>query len=420
MKKRGIGILCALLSGMILTSCNAEGLQTSINTQLEITSGEITTAVDETTCQEESSDGCEEFDPNEVINPELEAYRSAMDLIEAEQYNEAYDILLTIKGYRDVDEYLKRFSYKYDYKIVKYPSHAYVYYNEYDKCGVNVHEVQYGYGYSYEYIRKYDENYNLLEYTVNYGDTVEHTRYEYDDENRCIFAEDNSGYGYTIAYGENGSKTVEYKNGSKSIYEHDELGNCVRYTEINCDGNVIWDSKTEYDTNGNILEVKTVYEYGHNMTKYEYDENGYLIKETHNMTDPDYSYYYYYAYDSMGNNIKVGCYTLDGTLDYYYEYAYDENRNLLSRAYGNKNGEKIFLSTYEYDELGNCIKETERNLYECDADKDKVMEYDEYGNTLKITVSKPDGELIYITEFIGYKLYYNPYEITSTIIEIGK
>ena len=87
---------------------------------------------------------------------------------------------------------------------------------------------------------------------------------------------------------------------------------------------------------------------------------------------------------------------------------------------GNKNGEKIFLSTYEYDELGNCIKETERNLYECDADKDKVMEYDEYGNTLKITVSKPDGELIYITEFIGYKLYYNPYEITSTIIEIGK
>ena len=240
MKKSRKTLIGLLLCGLLLSGCNAYTMPSLPDPS------EITTSIDETIETDDASD---------EASAQLEAYRSAMDLIDAGEYHSAYDILLTIKGYKDVDKYLERFSFKYDYQITRYLNvdNIQIYYIEHNQYGKTTYYKFYSPGYGYEYFYEYDENQNLLEYVNkdSYGESTE--KYQYDEQGRVIYAENSWGESLTIQYDKYGNRKMTSDSGKVRIDQYDDNGNCISYQEFDYEGNKIWETKNTYDENGNIL-----------------------------------------------------------------------------------------------------------------------------------------------------------------------
>jgi hypothetical protein len=112
-----------------------------------------------------------------------------------------------------------------------------------------------------------------------------------------------------------------------------------------------------------------------------------------------------YQYDERGNRIKSAYYSsLSNTRSAYY-WEYDEHGNVTKETH-EVAGKTEYIFHYIYDAAGNCIQ----TIYEYEWD-DSVFqthyEYDSKGNLIKVISSSR------ITEYLGYKLYYNPYSNVS-------
>lgn len=232
------------------------------------------------------------------------------------------------------------------------------------------------------------------------------------------------------------SEVWTYEDGTVDIYNYTEYGDFSRITSYDADGNVVADTKHEYDydPNGNMFKQK-VYEfdvlveeceyyvdfdgnsiislqtfYHEDGTKdiYECDGNGNIVKEIFCDTEgmewitAEYAYTYlsednffmstkneYFDdgtrhiidYNTYGDIIHW--YGLDAygssEFEFHYEYDYDDNGNM---TYSNEYDGSILKNEYEYalDSDGNeyCTKETVYN-------EDGTVTYIEYDENMDIT-----------------------------------
>ena len=352
--------------------------------------------------ESDTSESYVKEDAPEYVDERMVAYFEALEYLDAGEIQDAYDIFLTIKGYRDVDEYLEKFSFKPSVVIGRSPTAAFIeHYYEYDEYGKILFE---SYGSSSFYSYEYDDRENLIKVVYRKGDREEITTYEYDENGRAVLQTNPDGSFTRLEYDEKGNiirSTRASGYGEENTY--DEYGNCLTkvYTfddvayyrivfEYNSDGKCVKEIR-EYD-----LDVATATPSSTVITR-EYDENGNVTTELYKWSSGGYDKYEY-EYDENGNKIT---YRHGNTVS---RYKYDEVGNLIEYSRTDSSLDERYL--YEYDDKGNCVKITSYwGRYSDIAE----FEYDNYGNLLKEIrggeTDSPDD--YYIATYLGYKLYYN-------------
>lgn len=404
--RKFISILIGVFLFAVLVSCRVPegGTQTSADTNADILpETSVTTAVTSTALSTTSV-------PVTTTAEEELSYRAALGYLEEGKLEQAYELFLTIKEYRDVDAYLERFAFRYTSEVTYSPRRATTVYYEYDEYGKTLLELYFSShsGSMSSYTYRYDDKENLIEQTYCQGDFSESVVYEYDENNnplrkhdwygvieiecdangRVIKITNEDGEEIENTYDENGrrvKRVYRYSVGNLvETYEYDAKGRCVRMTsEYNYSGGgssvVTWN----YDESGKLLKKETVQSNGAlRSLAYEYDERGNCIKETQYSSFLDEPYVISWKYDENGNKIEEH----GATYSSYYEY--DANRNCVKKSVVEKTTSETFVTTYEYDAYGNLLKQTAPG---------ETMSPDDYN----------------VTIYTGYKLYYNPIDKTD-------
>ena len=274
-------------------------------------------------------------------------YDQAMELIEGENYAEAYKILSELGDYKDAQKLLKRF--------------------KYTPTSITANEM---YGNSEESIVvnfTYTESNLPKQCTVLYSDE-EYEKYymlsscDYNEDGKLIrmnFKDtDDNEITYDYAYDENGNviKMVcsnlwwfgdaEIRDIEVYDYTYDAMGNLIKEISTDMSGNQSTADYT-YDTNNNlIIEVHTSSN-NKTTTSYIYDARGNLIKAKTNDKTIDYTY------DDNDNLVKE-VHSSSSGVDATYKYTYDAKGNLIKTVYTSNWGYS-FVSDYKYDANNNLI-----------------------------------------------------------------
>lgn len=189
---------------------------------------------------------------------------------------------------------------------------------------------------------------------------------------------DANGEAFTVnEYDENGllrRATFKVDGGFRVVdYEYDDRGLLIRETETRPDGSgsII---EHEYNEDGTLIKTTIYTKSGVVTNILEYDANGILRRETHNVfrnvIGDEIIYYHITEYDEAGLELQSVEYHADGTLYRSYIPTYGENGLLIRRDEISADGTLNSYYLYEYDENGNVIKESW---------------FDEEGNTLPWT-----------------------------------
>lgn len=120
---------------------------------------------------------------------------------------------------------------------------------------------------------------------------------------------------------------------------------------------------SEYDENGNL--VKVILKNGETVTttEYEYDENGYRIKESTYNTYGELKEYKTFENDSDGREIHQRVFGADGSEPntygrYEWKYEYDEKGRVIEEYRTDvERGGKSYQKKFVYDENGRISKE---------------------------------------------------------------
>lgn len=257
---------------------------------------------------------------------------------------------------------------------------------------------------------KYSEAYSAFEALGNYKDSAEYLE-------KC-----SKVYVLLSESSANGEKTYEYVGGvlvkETAVGKSSDSFGFHGYGLSNGDRCT---AEYEYDADGNCIEIRVYRKDGQKIHtySYEYDSNGYLVKE---VGDSEYShgshYTHIYEYDENGNmTLKLWYQNLTGTGDVYskHSYEYDEHNQLISETtwyewdierttvYENEydsNGQLVKQSSlslvnkysqtteYEYDNNGNMIAQRVTNDY---GSWEYTYAYDEFGNMIREFYSGASG-----------------------------
>ena len=406
MKKIFIKLMCLVfVSVMLFASCNMRD-----KLPLDDTESDIYT---------ESFDTSSEVNTETALDENFIKYEEAIEYLNNGEIESAYDIFLTLRDYRDANEYLECFSFKYSAKIQHSPNLAESIYYEYDGYGRILTELYFSsYGSFRTYTYKYDQMGNLIErkYLTSLTD-IKTDLYEHDDAGNLIRHIDRSGNIATIEYDENGNavKRMEFHANSDTpysilTYEYDSDGNCVKKSERNNTYDYNHVITYEYDKNGNVIQQITDWGDSSLIITNQYNEDDKLI-QCYKKYSSGIWHLYNYEYDINGNLIKSFSSDFSDSWNIY-TWKYDESGNLIREDWTRDGTDFDYIYKYEYDELGNKIKfiqsrggSTWITLYE----------YDEYGNVIKeIAPGETSSEDDYwITSYEGYRLYYNPYKVSE-------
>jgi len=345
LKKLTAFLLVLALSLCVLAACKEEN-GTSSTPSPPTESNDDNDSSENTTSEDESNEGDEsndednttEDDDNEIVDitmdsAALQVYNQASALLEDGNIEEACAILRTLKKYPEAKNLLANI------KIV------------YTKSVYSFADMFFATEYTY------DENGRLLKVLdVNSGSVQE----EY-------------------AYNENGflsSATIVDNEGMIRKYTYNENGKLIKEVREK-DGVVYYDISFTYSSDGGYVKEEACV-YNENFTsgwvrKYEYDDNGNLVKKESSGAVVDETYIY--TYDAQGNLIKEEI-ELKNIDSYAIEYTYDKNGNLLKKILS---GTVVLECTY--DANGNLIKEAINDLaYGASTNK---YTYDEKGNLIK-------------------------------------
>lgn len=292
-------------------------------------------------------------------------YDQAVQLLQEGNLQEAYDIFLTIKDYRDVPEYLDRFVYRSEtYKISSSRTSAIQYtYDEYGRI-VKTEESDSG---------------NFASFPLTWI-------YEYNDQGFVKKAirklEDGSEITYLYEYDKNGNITkVINPSGTTAEFAYDKKGNTVEEIYRGTQGELLKHGTYTYNNHGDVL------------TSHVLDCE----------LDQEYSFTYEYEYDKKGNKIKL---VRD---EYSEEWEYDEQGRIVRDCWEYENGARE-LHTYRYDQYGNVSEEYRESRYGDAGTFVYTREYDEHGNILTEKIVYNDKGATNKT-YSEYKLYYNPYGV---------
>ena len=360
-------------------------------------------------------------------------YNTAMNLIEKEDYREAYLHLKQCQDYKDTKEQLKHFS------IVSGKTVTTSYENgiaaghiehEVNQDGKTTLYISYdadnkvNYGYKYEF----DSHGNETKTTHLRKDGTETVyKYEYTyDQNDNITEK--------ICYGPNGEVT------SRFTFEYDQSGNMLVNNAYGANGKFSWKAEYTYDSNGNNTEIvmtdadgklstRTQYQYNQDgkIVKYrsetfdtlnaagtnthifeeEYSANGKLINHVEYDANGQVASKIEYEYDSNGNLIKKTEFDADGAVTRCFEAKYNEDNmpTEVSDEHTDKSGHKIAASYEIHYENGQLVS---MSAYENDALKCKAeVSYDKDGFVTKVTTCDQDGNLTKKLEFSNPIALYN-------------
>lgn len=164
------------------------------------------------------------------------------------------------------------------------------------------------------------------------------------------------------------------------------------------DGNVVNITSYTYDENGNTTEFTQICDDWSERWVHEYDENGWMTKETYYIDDSPVEYHEY-VYDSEGRMISARTYNPDRTVNYdysssNYDVTYDSHGKLLECKY--YTSDKAYnLETFEYNELDYVTKQ---RFISSDGTLISLIEtnYDEQGRiTFNSYVSTEDSSMNY-------------------------
>lgn len=275
-------------------------------------------------------------------------YKKALSLIEAEDYEAAYDLLVELDDYKDSKELLAHFYWvptvitesgatfecTYNEKNlpakILYPDGSYDEYTYDENANITEMITHYIYfGATVTVTQEYDEDGNRTKmiYSSSTGYMSTTTYYYNDDLMIAKFVEPDDGTPYSIEFIYDESKILtrqifSYQDGEEKYAEftYDERGNLLEEKTFDLDGAPVVYSYT-YDKNNNVLSYSTLYEDGIDMVyQYTYDENNRVIKET---------------YLSEGSVFKMT------------EFVYDQHGNVISHAETDRQGVKT-VTTLSY------------------------------------------------------------------------
>ena len=321
-------------------------------------------------------------------------YAQALMSLKKGEYEEAYELLLSVGEYKDAQELLAHFHYVPVSICVQYYSaqgvetgtpsvYAYSYNEEnlpvqmsytgsrgeftneyvYDANGRLILRVYTSAENSYTYQTCYDDKGNITKKTTGYyGNAELYSEYFYDENGNVI-----EEIEYSLFKGEvsrKGSCRFTYSTDGKLIkeervkdgnawaieYVYDEQGNLIQINESGKTYKVTIDYT--YDQNGNLIIEKGD---GYVITQ-EYDERGNLIHYEYKFTYESKSEYVYDAtYDADGKLISE--YSVNSTNTYATEYLYDEDGNLKQKNVVTQiKGYEPYSEQFFYDQAGNIIK----------------------------------------------------------------
>ena len=330
-----IWLVLLLLSVMIFSSCSQNTVENTVPRQTE----------DEPTAEEQ-------------------AYTQAKNYLNEGKYQEAYDLFLTIQGYKDVDEHLGRFF----YQCGKEETSGKIILHEYDVRG------------------------NQVKYTLIEGDStyeVQH-KYEYSEKGYIVKSDstlleyDEEGYVTKITDGDE-IWLIEYNREKKptktTIFVADE---CVfeMLWEYDTDERIIKETEKEYE-NSEVDELNI------SVYTYECDDQGRVTRYTETYQSGS-SKTTVYEYDSKNNIIKETTSWIGFTPKMAHtkilEYQYDTEGNMIHKK-----------KTYIFDQTDSS-QETDITIFE--------YQYDEKGNMTQKKETDKDG-IITVTTYSDYKLYYH-------------
>ena len=157
-----------------------------------------------------------------------------------------------------------------------------------------------------------------------------------------------------------------YTRGEKleTYKEFDGDGNLARETTYSYTGDI--DKINEYNSDG-LIVYKESFSYSHYIVRYEYDENGTLVKQYEEDYDENDNIKFIYEdeYDSEGNNIRRTVTDADGNSSEVLsneEVLNDGNKRIIL-DYG-ANGEVRYRTEEEYDDNGNLLSKITYVVYE--------------------------------------------------------
>ena len=160
----------------------------------------------------------------------------------------------------------------------------------------------------------------------------------------------------------------------------------------------------KYNEKGNKIESNCLQEgvYGINY-KYDYDEQGNMIKESSFIKNNSPGQSSIYKYDSKGNNIDMSCFDEKDQFLFRDTYEYDSIGNIIKQNSFGKNNEFDGYNIYKYDKKGNKI---ERNYYNKNDSLGarNYYKYDKQGNKIEEKNYKTNGDL---REINTYKYKYD-------------
>lgn len=274
--------------------------------------------------------------------------------------------------------------------------------NYYNKNGDIIKEEYYYDGELSDYsLYEYNENGVLLKdcWYDCYGELLTYTLYLCDENGNLTkgetFESDGTLSSYQLyEYDENGNlaKNEEYfADGTLDdveTYEYDENDNLIKekHDEYNEDGAWDYTNIIVYNENGECIREEYAYSNGY-KDAFEYDVDGYVVKETH--TQPDgLEYTMRYEYDANKNRVKEFYESSDG-YEYVNEYEHDESGNIIKEALTTSEDYERVME-YEYNENGSCVKESYKDSY--GVEHITEYEYDENGNEIKSIKKYYDDE----------------------------
>ena len=352
-------------------------------------------------------------------------YAQALVMLKKGEYEEAYELLLSVGEYKDAQELLAHFHYV--------PvSISYQYYSaQGDETGTPS-----VYAFSYN-----EDNLPVqMSYTGSRGEFT--NEYVYDENGRLILrvytsAEDS--YTYQTCYDDKGNitkKTTGYYGNAElySEYFYDENGNVIEEIEYSSfkgevsrkgacrftystDGKLIkeervkdedaWTIEYVYDEQDNLIQTNELGKTYKVTIDYTYDQNGNLIIEKGD------SYVITKEYDERGNLIHYEYkFTYASKSEYVYDATYDADGKLISEY--SVNSTNTVATEYLYDEDGNLKQKnvvSQIKGYEPDSEQ---FFYDQAGNIIKRVYLDSSGmsEEVKVT----YQLVYIPYELPETFL----
>ena len=240
---------------------------------------------------------------------------------------------------------------------------------------------------------EFDENGNFVRTVGMENNSVRHSIYRWDEQNRMIekkhFSPDGTfRYGYYYRY-ENGSKLM-FKLKDSLLFEkdtflkgenisinsrYDSIGKVITKSVSVKDDDMKWLMETRFQDNQIYVQYR--YEYIDNkkyVTKIQFDNNGVKHSENRHL-------------DEVKLEGKLEHYTDDGWL--FRVDSFDENDNLIKMELFEEDGKMTRKECSKYDSSGKLIKQT-KNFFNRDYKVVYTYKYDEM-NRIKKVIKKLDG-----------------------------